>query len=41
VLDGPQRHAGGGHARAEGVAQLVEGDLAHVGASDRFLGTAA
>jgi hypothetical protein len=28
VLDRAQRDAGGGHAGAEGVAQLVEGDLA-------------
>jgi hypothetical protein len=27
MLDGSKRCAGGGHARAERVAQLVEGDL--------------
>jgi hypothetical protein len=36
-LDRPQRHAGAGHPRAEGVAQLVEGDRADLGALGRFL----
>ena len=37
MLDRPQRHAGGRHASAKGVAQLVEGDLAHLGELDRLL----
>src|SRR5579863_5751813 len=37
VLQRAQWRAGGGHARAERVAQLVEGDLVDLGALERLL----
>src|ERR671915_58253 len=37
LLNRPQRRTGGGHLRAEGVAQLVEGEAAKAGALERLV----